>query len=62
MTVIVGWLGAIIGSFFGEKSMENLTTEQRRTVKSLIRELKSKDSILSHLTEKLEENNLSERK
>ncbi|HIG93415.1 TPA: hypothetical protein HA242_01410 [Candidatus Woesearchaeota archaeon] len=62
MTVIVGWLGAIIGSFFGEKSMENLTTEQRGTVKSLIRELKSKDSILSHLTEKLEENNLSERK
>ena len=42
--------------------MENLTTEQRGTVKSLIRELKSKDSILSHLTEKLEENNLSERK
>ena len=62
MTVIVGWLGAMIGSFFGEKSMENLTTEQRGTVKSLIRELKSKDSILSHLTEKLEENNLSERK
>ena len=24
LTVIVGWLGLIIGSFFGEKTMENL--------------------------------------
>jgi len=28
LTVIVGWLGAIIGRFFGERAMENL--EERR--------------------------------
>lgn len=28
-TVIVGWLGLIIGAFFGEKSMDNLTNIKR---------------------------------
>ncbi len=54
MTVIVGWLGAIIGSFFGERSMEHLTTQQRENVNSLITRLKLKDLIISRLTEKLE--------
>ena len=28
-TVIVGWLGLIIGAFFGEKFMEGLTKEEK---------------------------------
>lgn len=58
MTVIVGWLGAIIGSFFGEKSMENLTTQRKESVNSLLDKLKMKDYIINRLTEKLEMNNL----
>ncbi len=54
MTVIVGWLGAIIGSFFGERSMEHLTTQQKENVNSLIDKLKFKDQIISRMTEKLE--------
>ena len=33
LTVVVGWLGAIIGQFFGEKTMENLDTKRREGVK-----------------------------
>ena len=29
LTVIVGWLGAIIGQFFGEKTMENLGIKRK---------------------------------
>ena len=29
LTVIVGWLGAIIGQFFGEKTMDNLDIKRR---------------------------------
>jgi len=33
LTVIVGWLGAIIGRFFGERSMEQF--EQKRYIKKI---------------------------
>ncbi len=62
MTVIVGWLGAIIGSFFGEKSMGNLTTQKRENVNLLISKLKLKDFIIERLTKKLEEKESSKRK
>tara|TARA_Y100000310_G_scaffold237306_1_gene240592 strand:+ start:1755 stop:2159 length:405 start_codon:yes stop_codon:yes gene_type:complete len=29
LTVVVGWLGAIIGKFFGERAMENLDDERK---------------------------------
>ncbi len=62
MTVIVGWLGAIIGSFFGERSMENLTTQRIENINLLMNKLKLKDYIIERLTKKLEKNNLSEAK
>ena len=34
LTVIVGWLGAIIGQFFGEKTMENLDIKRKEKVKT----------------------------
>lgn len=33
LTVVVGWLGLIIGGFFGEKSMENLHEKQELGIK-----------------------------
>lgn len=54
MTVIVGWLGAIIGSFFGEKSMENLTAVRKENLNLLIHKLKIKDYLIDSLTKKLE--------
>ena len=35
LTVIVGWLGAIIGKFFGERAMENLDINRRNYVKKV---------------------------
>ena len=35
LTVIVGWLGLIIGRFFGESAMETLSQEQKVNVKEL---------------------------
>ena len=32
LTVVVGWLGAIIGQFFGEKTMENLYIKKKEGI------------------------------
>lgn len=53
LTVVVGWLGAIIGSFFGEKGMANLEDKRRVEVAKLINIITRQDSIISKL-----ENNL----
>ena len=60
LTVIVGWLGLIIGGFFGEKSMETLHEKQEFGVKKakLVFEevdniFKKYDSLISKLLEKI---------
>jgi len=35
LTVIVGWLGAIIGRFFGERAMENLDNDRKNYAKNV---------------------------
>lgn len=46
LTVVVGWLGAVIGSFFGDKSMDKLDIERKTNVSSLITKLKEKELII----------------
>ena len=41
LTVIVGWLGAIISSFFGEKSMENLDEARKNNTEEFKNRLES---------------------
>jgi len=46
LTVIVGWLGAIIGNFFGEKSMKNLEDKRKINIEKLLNEINNKDLML----------------
>ena len=46
LTVVVGWLGAIIGQFFGEKTMENLDIKRQAGVRKADSIIKNKDSII----------------
>ncbi len=48
-TVIVGWLGLIIGAFFGQKFMESLTEEKRKlSGKEMLYELKKQSDIINN--------------
>ncbi|MBI2107311.1 hypothetical protein HYT57_04990 [Candidatus Woesearchaeota archaeon] len=53
LTVVVGWLGAIIGGFFGEKSMEQFN--QKQSVKKAEKYMAKSEDIISKLIEKLKE-------
>ena len=39
LTVVVGWLGLIIGSFFGEKSMEQLNESRKVNTEKLVNKI-----------------------
>ena len=53
LTVVVGWLGAIIGNFFGEKAMGNLEDKRDINVISLHDEIRHKDIIMRNMEELL---------
>lgn len=50
LTVIVGWLGAVIGSFFGEKAMVALEDKRKINVSNLLIEMNNKDIIIEELS------------
>ncbi len=52
LTVIVGWLGAIIGSFFGERSMESLEEERNRYAKKAKMTFEEYNALINQLLEK----------
>jgi len=48
-TVIVGWLGLIIGAFFGQKFMEDLTEQKRKiSGKEMLYELNKLSNIINN--------------
>lgn len=51
LTVVVGWLGAIIGRFFGEKVMENLEEKRTSSVRQMVKDLQKKQLIINKLQE-----------
>lgn len=57
-TVIVGWLGLIIGRFFGEEAMEILEEKRQLKVKKADSVLKENEDFLKELRTKLQEKKL----
>ena len=55
LTVIVGWLGLIIGGFFGEKAMESLEVERKVYAKETNLWMNKVNSFLDKVTSKLKE-------
>lgn len=53
LTVVVGWLGAIIGQFFGEKTMENLDVKRQIEVTKATTIMEKHESIINSLINKL---------
>ena len=47
LTVIVGWLGAIIGKFFGERAMENLDIDRKNYARKVNNIIDKYDSLLN---------------
>jgi len=43
LTVVVGWLGAIIGNFFGEKAMAHLEDKRRISISRLINKISERE-------------------
>lgn len=53
LTVIVGWLGLIIGRFFGEDAMQNLQIQQRGSTTHLISAIERQNSLLARYKENI---------
>ncbi len=54
-TVIVGWLGLIIGRFFGEEAMEILEEKRQMKVRKADLLLKENEELLEEFTKELQE-------
>lgn len=53
LTVVVGWLGAIVGSFFSDKAMNNLEDKRKISVSRLFEQIRERDELISEMAEKL---------
>src|SRR3989344_5433282 len=53
LTVVVGWLGAIVGGFFSDKAMNNLEDKRRANVAQLHEQIMHRDKIILELMEEL---------
>ena len=54
-TIVVGWLGLIIGAFFGQKFMDNLTPERKREGISLRRQISKYRNQINKISNILQE-------
>lgn len=53
LTVTVGWLGAIVSTFFGERSMKHISTKQQQGIKKASLTLKEFESTIGELIKKV---------
>ena len=55
LIVVVGWLGAIVGGFFGDKAMTNLDDKRKINVSQLFEQIRQRDELINEMNVMLEE-------